>query len=393
MEKKKRPRWLWLTGIALLVVILLGVLLLPKGIVVETATIERGPLVVSVDEQGRTRARDRYTVAAPVTGRLLRTKLDAGDTVTAGDVVARIAPPPADARASATLRNELAAVQARSRATDAALREAEGAYQLAREEASRRADLFAKGLVSAESRDIYVQKAAAARARATSARASAAAARADVDSARSRLLGTSGSSEGTVVIEVHTPVSGTILRVVEESERVVQAGTPLFELSGGEGLELIVDLLTEDAVKVRPGNEIRVTGWGGERVLPGRVRYVEPGAFTKISTLGVEEQRVNVIGDLIDPPAELGAGYRIEAAIVVWTGENVLKIPTSAVFRRQNAWHTFTVADGRARLQAVEIGQRGSDYAELRSGLDEGATVIIFPSDLIEDGVRVANND
>ncbi len=393
MEKKNWPRWLWLTGIALLLAILLVALLRPAGVVVDTAIIERGPLVVTVDEQGRTRARDRYTVAAPVTGRLLRTKLDEGDAVKAGDVVARIAPPPADARASATLRNELAAAQARSRAADASLREADGAYQLAREEAVRRADLFARGLVSAESRDTYLQNAAAARARATSARASAAAARADVDSARSRLLGASGSGEGTAVIEVRTPVDGTILRVLEESERVVQAGAPLFELSGGEGLELIVDLLTEDAVKVHPGDDIRVTGWGGERVLPGTVRFVEPGAFTKISTLGVEEQRVNVIGDLIDPPTELGAGYRIEAAIVVWTGENVLKIPTSAIFRRQNAWHTFVLADGRARLRAVEIGARSIDYAELRNGLDEGATVIVFPSDLIEDGARVTSSD
>ncbi|MCB1624181.1 MAG: HlyD family efflux transporter periplasmic adaptor subunit, partial [Pseudomonadales bacterium] len=252
-------------------------------------------------------------------------------------------------------------------------------------------DLFAKGLVSAESRDSYSQNAAAERARASSARATLAAARSEVDSARARLLGVSGTANAAVTIEVRAPVSGTILRVVEESERVVQAGAPLFELGGSGGLELIVDLLTEDAVQVHPGDQIRATNWGGDHVLLGKVRYVEPGAFTKISTLGVEEQRVNVIGDLVDPPATLGAGYRVEAAIVTWTGEDVLKIPTSAIFRRQNAWRTFVVEDGRAHLRAVEIGRRGTEYAQVLGGLNEGARVIVFPSDLIDDGIRVSD--
>ncbi|MBK6597580.1 MAG: efflux RND transporter periplasmic adaptor subunit [Proteobacteria bacterium] len=391
MEPPKSRRWIYLGLAGLLGVALLVLLLRPSGTVVDTATVARGTLSVTVEEQGRTRARERYTVAAPITGRLLRTKFEAGDSVKAGDILAKIGPPPNDARATATLRSDLAAAQARARAAEAALREADSASKLASAEAARRVDLFAKGLVSAESRDSFSQTAAAERARASSARATLAAARSEVESARSRLLGAGGNTGNGATIEVRSPVSGTILRVVEESERVVQAGASLFELGGGGGLELIVDLLTEDAVQVHPGDAIRVTGWGSDRVLPGKVRYIEPGAFTKISTLGVEEQRVNVIGDLIDPPPELGAGYRIEAAIVTWTGDNVLKIPTSAIFRRQNAWHTFVVEDGRAQLRAVEIGRRGTDFAQVLSGVDEGANVVVFPSDLIEDGIRVSD--
>ena len=177
----------------------------------------------------------------------------------------------------------------------------------------------------------------------------------------------------------------------EQSERVVASGTPLFDVSKGDELELVIDYLTQEAILIRPGNKVVVSDWGGATPLSGTVRYVEPGAFTKISTLGVEEQRVNVIVDLDAPPPELGAGFRITAAIVYWESDNLLKIPTSAIFRSNQMWHTFVVRDDEARLQALEIGHRNDDFAQLLSGVDNGDVVILYPSDLIEHGTLVSS--
>ena len=371
---------------------ILWVALRPAATRVEVAPVERGNLDVTVEEQGKTRARDRYTVAAPITGRLLRTEVDEGMHVERGEVLATMAPPPEDPRTEATIRAELMAAEARMRESEASLEEARTADEQARREAARRRDLFAQGAISTETREQYERSAKSARARLETARASLRAARADVDRARSRLLGVPADTDGggDTIAPVRAPAAGTVFRVHEESERVVPAGTPLFEIGVGRGLELVIDLLTEDAVQVESGDVIRITGWGGDDGLEGRVRYVEPQAFTEVSALGVEEQRVNVIGDLLDPPASLGAGYRIEAAIVTWSGTDVLMLPTSAIFRRGKGWNAFVVEGGRARLREIEIGRRGAERVELLGGLEEGSQVIVFPSDLVEEGVRVA---
>jgi HlyD family secretion protein len=386
-SKKKRG-----IVIALLVAaagVILALALRPEKISVHTASVSRGTLSVTVQEQGRTRARDRYTVAAPITGRLLRSRLKEGDRLEQGETVAKMAPPPEDSRAEAVLQAAVVAAAARKAEMQARLEEIQSSYDRAQSEFARRQELYQKGLIGIEDRDLYAQTAEAARARLASAKASLAAARAELDSARARLLGASSGAGSEVLIAVTTPVRGTVLRIYEESERVVQAGSPLVELNAGDRLELVIDLLTTDAVKVQAGAPILITGWGGDSVLKGVVRYVEPGAFTKISTLGVEEQRVNVIGDLIDAAPNLGAGYRIEAAIVTWSADDVLRIPTSAIFRRQNGWHTFVIEDGRARLRALKLGRRGTDFAQVLEGVSEGDQVLEFPSDLIADGVHV----
>jgi HlyD family secretion protein len=337
----------------------------------------------------------RYTVAAPISGRLLRTEVDEGRKVEAGDVLATMAPPPEDPRNQATARAELAAAEARARESEAALSEAESADAQARRETERRRDLFAKGAISIETREKYEQAARSSSARLDTARASLRAARAELERARSRLLGIKVDGDGTqpMTSAVRAPVAGTVLQVPEQRDRVVPAGTPLFEIGEGDGLEIVVDLLTEEAVQVHAGDAIQITGWGAANTLAGRVRYVEPQAFTEISALGVEEQRVNVIGDLLDPPASLGAGYRIEAAIVTWRGEDVLRVPTSAIFQRGGQWHCFAIESGRARLRDVEIGHRGAEDAEVLGGLEQDDVVILFPSDLIEDGVSVSAPD
>lgn len=393
-EQDKSPKinwkkWLLIAAAVAVVLAMAAAMLQPKVIDVQLTQAAKGPLSVAVEAQGQTRARLRYTVAAPISGRLLRTQLTVGNRVERGDVLARITPPPTDARSLATARAELAAAQARERQAGAARAEAASAARVAQAEAARRAELFGMGMVSVESRDTYAQAARAASDRVASAQASLVAAQADVQSARSRLLGAGNTGGDAGAIEVRAPVSGQVLKVVEESERVVAAGSPLFEMSQGDALELVVDVLTQDAVQVRAGQPMRITGWGGAGTLAGKVRHVEPGAFTKVSALGVEEQRVNVIGDLEAAPPALGAGYRIEAAIVTWTGEQVLQIPTGALFRRAGAWQAFAVQEGRARLRKLEIGHRNAEFAEVAAGLKEGEQVIVFPSDLIVEGVRV----
>ncbi len=358
----------------------------PAPLAVETAQVGQTPLLVTVEEQGRTRAREPYTVAAPVTGQLLRTALVEGDRVSAGQIVASIAIAPDDRRTAAVLEAAEAAAEARERVAAAALEEAGSASARARQEAQRRETLFTQGLIAREEREAYAQLAAAAQAREANARAALQAAAAERESARSQRL---GSQADAGILDVLAPAAGTVQRVFEKSERVVAAGTPLFQISNGDALELVVDLLTQEAVQVRPGDRMLVSGWGGEQALEGVVRYVEPQAFTKFSALGVEEQRVNVIGELVSPNPGLGAEYRIEAAIVVDEAEAVLSVPMSALFRRAGQWQVFAVVEGRVQLREVQIGRRNSAQAEVLAGLAEGERVVVFPSDLVLDGIAV----
>src|SRR5574337_1038285 len=270
----------------------------------------------------------------------------------------------------------------------AAVSEARGNEELAQDAAARRAALYAKGVVSLETRDLYNAFLHLAGARLASAQAAVVAANAQVESARARLIGSNSQSHRQDLVDVRAPASGTVLHVLQKSERVIPSGTPLFDLSNGNALELVIDVLTEDAAHVRAGNPIHVTGWGGDATLQATVSYVEPSAFTKVSALGVEEQRVNVIGDLADPPRSLGVQFRIDASIVTWSGR-VLRIPNGAMFRRDGAWQVFAVKDGRARLRKLKVGHRGQHFIEVKSGLAAGDSVILFPSDQVADGVRV----
>ena len=381
----------WIIPVAIIILVILALVYAtrPNPLPVEAATIEERTLTVLVEEQGRTRARDPYIVAAPITGRLLRSELDEGDTVSTSEVIARIALAPDDQRTEAMARASLAAAEARFTAAEASLMEAESAVARARKEEERRQELFKNNLTSQEELEYFFQISDSANARLMSARATLEAASAEVESARSRLLGINlDNDEG--IMEVTAPVDGTIYRVYEESERVVQAGTPLFDISNDDTLEIVIDLLTQDAVKVSPGDIILVSGWGDERTISARVSYIEPQAFTKISALGVEEQRVNIIGEFLEDPAPLGAGYRIEAGIVVWEEDGVLTVPTSAMFQRQNTWQVFTIEDGKVAVRNIQLGQRSRDYAQVLNGLSAGDQVILYPSDLIEEGVKVS---
>jgi HlyD family secretion protein len=207
-----------------------------------------------------------------------------------------------------------------------------------------------------------------------------------------RRIAAPASSGNPEELEVPAPVAGTVLRLLKESEGVVQAGTPLLEVGDPTALEVVIDVLTTDAVQIAPGAEVRIERWGGPP-FEGRVRRIEPAAFTKLSALGVEEQRVNVLVDVVAPRerwASLGDGFRVEARIVVWEGSNLVKLPTSAIFRHAGGWAAFRVHDGRARLTPVEIGQRSAREVQIKSGLDAGSRVVVHPSDRVADGSKVA---
>jgi HlyD family secretion protein len=384
-------RWLQI-AVVIIVVGLAYVLLRPTPIDVEVGTVEMRPFFEAIEAEGRTRARNPFLVAAPIGGRLLRINLDEGDAVSSGDTIAVIAPTPQDQRTSAWVQSNLTAAQARLAVANASLQETRSAQQRISRELERREELFSRNLASAEETELYRQLAEAETAKLESAEASVLAAQADIESAEALLLGADPDNDSAedAVIEVKAPVTGTVYTVLEENERVIQAGTPLLEISDQDRLEVIVDLLTQDAVSVEPGDTVYLTGWGGDRTINAFVRSIEPEAFTKVSALGVEEQRVNVIIDLIDAPPNLGAEYRVEVAVVTWQANSTLTIPSSAIFQRSNGWNTFVVENNRVETRPVLIGARGRDFTRVLGGVSEGEQVILYPSDLINEGTTVS---
>ncbi|MDX1491731.1 MAG: efflux RND transporter periplasmic adaptor subunit [Pseudohongiellaceae bacterium] len=387
---------IWTKAIAAVLVIgliaLIAVLMQPAPVPVEVATITEGRFVVTVEDEGRTRARDPYIVASPISGRLLRSYLNEGDSVTQGQVVARVALTPQDNRTVAVESANLLSAEARLRAEQALLEEAQGALSATRRELERREELLQNRLISQEEVESYRQAVVATQARVTSGQAAVEAATADVESVRSRLRGSNiqVDAENSEIQEITAPVNGTVLRVMEESERVILAGTPLFEISNQDILEVVVDLLTQDAVRVDTGDQVSINGWGGDVPVEGVVRYIEPQAFTKISALGVEEQRVNVIIDLLNSPQNLGAGYRVEVAVNILDFDRVLLVPTSALFQDPEGWAVYVVEDDRVALRQISIGDRNRNFARVSYGLSEGEQVVLYPSNLIEEGVKVS---
>jgi HlyD family secretion protein len=412
----------------------------PSPLRVDLGYVSRGPLQVTIDAEGKTRVQDRYVVSAQVTGRLARIEIEAGDTVERHAVIARIDSLPLDAavqeaqerlaewdaqRAGVeTLRpkrDALSQAHARIAAAQAAQREAEAmadkaraALEQARRERQRALRLEAVGAISHGEREavelnettrakeyeaaqLEAQRAAAEVKAAQAALAVLEAQRHDPDYLlevyKARMASVEAElsrlQDDAARTEIRSPVHGQVLRVYEEHTRVVSAGTPLLEVGDLSGLELVIDILSTDAVRVQPGATVRVEHWGGEQILSARVRRVEPAAFTKISALGVEEQRVNVIADFVNPPQVLGDGYRVEASIVVWQAEAVLRVPVSALSRCAEAWCVYVVVNNTAQRRQVTVGQRNGFEAEIHQGLHEGEAVILHPSEHIDHGSRV----
>lgn len=372
----------------------------PAPVRVEVGRVERGRLVVTVDEEGETRVRDRFVVAAPIAGRLARLTLEPGDAVHQGAVVARMHPVPLDPRTRAESVARLEAAEAALRETNAQVENARAAFEQAQRSANRARQLGRTGTIGKEEQE-RVELDETLRGKELEATQFAERAAAyNLEAAKAAVMAPGGDGGQAMVaacesgepgcIELRSPVDGRVLRVPEKSERVVAPGEPLLEIGDASHLEIVVDLLSTDAVKVQPGAPMLIEEWGGPAALSARVRRVEPSGFTKVSALGVEEQRVNVIGDFTGGNDALGDGYRVEARIVVAEVEDALLVPSSALFRRQDAWHVFAVIQGRARLRAVEIGRGTAQQTEVLGGLAVGDEVILHPSDQVADDVRVA---
>lgn len=385
---KNRKLRLALTGLALGALALWAVR--PAPVPVETAVARRGPLVVTVDEEGRTRVRERFVVAAPVSGRLERINLHEGDVVAAGEVMAHLAPSPLDPRAIAQARARLAAAEAARESAKALEVRARSAFDQAHRDRERAERLGQDGIQPAEGRERAASQELAAAADLSAATHAIGAAIQEVAEAGAALLAANPDARRRGgLAPVRAPMRGTVLRVLQESDRVVAAGTPLFEIGDLAEMELVVELLSSDAMRVKPGAVMWVSGFGGAAEVEARVIRVEPSGFTKVSALGVEEQRVNVVGDFLAPPKGVGDGYRVEARIVVWQDARALQVPGSALFRTGEEWRAFAVVDGRAVSRVVEVGERTDRAAAVLSGLVEGERVVLYPGDRVKEGTRV----
>ena len=379
-----------LVGLALVLLLLVIWRLRPTPLEVQTAKVSMGPLRETIDQEGQTRVRDRYVVAAPVPGRLARVLFRAGDSVGQGQVVAWLEPAPLDARTRREASARVAAAEDALQAANAAVLAAQAALNQAERSRARAESLATQGHLAPAAREDAQLLATTRRRELEAATSRAETAAHDVETARGALLASSpASSSPGARSPVRAPASGRVLRLLEESERVLPAGTPILEVGDPGRLEIVSDLLSTDAVKVRAGDTMLVEEWGGEGALHARVRLVEPSGFTKVSALGVEEQRVNVVADLVDSPGPLGDRFRVEARVVLWGSDRVLKLPVSALTRQGEAWAAFVVEAGRARLRPVTLGHRGAFEAEVTSGLREGDEVVAYPSDLIREGVRI----
>jgi len=384
-----------------LLLVLLAVM--PQPVPADFATAVRGNLIVTIDDEGETRMKDVYVVSAPVAGRLLRIDIEAGDTVLAGETMLAQFQPSDPVILDVRTRSEAEAAVKGAEAT-VGLTEAErdrAAAQLdfANAELRRGIPLAKEGTISQstlERRELYVKTALAVFAEADAAVRKS---RADLETARAALITSSTSENGASAQEfmpVRAPINGRVLRLLQESESVLSAGAPLLEVGDPTKLEIVADLLSADAVKIRVGDAVIIDQWGGDTSLQGRVRLIEPFGFTKISALGIEEQRVNVIIDFTSTREEwlsLGHGYRVETRVVIHDRRNVLKVPISALFRTKDSWSVFVQDDGKARLRIVELGQRNNLEAEIIAGLEEGEQVILHPSDRIISGVSLTDRN
>lgn len=366
----------------------------PKPVPVETAAVTRGPLTVRVSEEGKTRIRNRYVVAAPVAGRMRRVPLKAGDEVKAGDTlltaIVPTAAPLLDGRAREQAEAAVAVSEAAGQQVAESLAAARAALQLAEAERDRVRSVTRTGTVSASERDRAEGEASI---KAAEVRALEFAIKVnEFRLAQAKAALARGAADAAELVEVRSPVSGSVLKVMQESETVVLPGTPILEVGDPDDLEIEAEILSRDAVTIQPGDPVDIEQWGGQTPLKGRVRRVEPAGYTKISALGVEEQRVLVLCDLTDPPEaarRLGDRYRVEARVAVWQADDVLLAPAGALFREGNQWKTFVYQNGRAIARAVTAGHSDGQFTEILGGLQPGEELLLHPPDNVKDGTAV----
>lgn len=381
-DTSRRPRrWLPYVGVvALMALVAAG--FWPKPAPVETARVSLGKLRVTVNEEGRTRIRQRYIVSAPVAGQLRRIPFKAGADISSTQMVVAVIDPARPALLDARSHTQ---AEAQRDSAGAQLEHARAQQRFAASELQRIEKLFKATTVSDQELD-------QARLRETIAARELTAAEAAVRRAEAELLEFTTPVSDRPAVELFSPVCGRVLKVFEESSRTVTVGTPLLEIGDPTDLEVIIENLSRDGAIIKPGMPVELEQWGGSEPLQATVRFVEPAAFTKISALGVEEQRVYVVANLLTPAAQrgnLGDNFRVEARVITWQKEQALKLPNGAIFRRGDQWHAYTIESGCARLRPVKVGRASDTETEVLDGLKEGDAVILYPGDRIQDGLRV----
>ncbi len=367
----------------------------PKPVLIETGKVLCGPLTVRVSEEGKTRVRNRYIVAAPVAGRMRRVPFKPGDEVKAGETILTaiepVVAPLLDPRARAQAEAVVSMREASRKQAAESLAATHAASKMAESELERVRSVTRSGTVSQSDRDRVEMESSMRASEVRAAEFSQQVADYELAQARASLERPEMSSIGNLV-EVKTPVSGRILKVMQESEMVVAPGQQILEIGDPADLEIEAEILSRDAVTIHPGDSAEIDQWGGESPLKGRVRRVEPAAFTKVSALGVEEQRVIVLSDLVAPPElakALGDRYRVEVQVAVWHSEDVLIVPAGSLFREGNAWKCYLFENGKAKLTSIEAGHSDGRYTEILSGLNAGQEVLLHPPDTVKDGTSI----
>ena len=370
----------------------------PRPIAVDLATVVKGPMEVTIDDEAKTRVRDVYTVSAPVAGKVLRNPREVGDQVTADETVVAVMQPmrPSflDVRSREELQAALAAAEAAERLADHDVHRIQASLDYYRSELRRVEKLKVGETISAKALDEAKFSVEANEATLGSAKAQLEVRRNERASIAARLTDPSDTNppdDSSCCIQIRSPVTGRVLKVIQESENVVQPGTPLIDIGDPLDLEVVADLLSTDAVQIKEGSSVRIDGWGGPPI-QGRVARIDPAGFLKVSALGIEEQRVRTRIDFVDPPemwSTLGHDYRVIVHVTIWKGDNVLTVPVGTLFRVGEDWAVFAVRDGRARTTPVKIDHQNGRVAEVVSGLSEGDRIILHPSDRITDGVAI----
>jgi HlyD family secretion protein len=400
MDLKRLRPWAWPAGIALLVAAGLAFSFWPRAVAVDIEEAAKAPMMTAISDDGITRVREVFVLSAPIAGKLLRVESHAGDFIEARKtVVATIEPSdPAflDARAQRQLGFMVSAARAARDLAQANLQGREAEQKLAARELGRARELFSKGVVSKARVDTAEASLSALDAAVATARAALRQREFEIQTAEAALVSPGAAAAGDQAgccIQLRAPVDGQLLRVLQENESIVMPGQPIAEVGDPANLEIVVDLVSSEAVQVAEGDEVIITQWGGQGDLKGQVRRIEPFGQQKVSALGIEERRVNVLIDIASPRAEwarLGHGFQVEAAIVRWRGENVLQVPVGALFRQGKDWAVYRVDGGRARLATVVTGHFNDATAEITQGLAPGDRVILHPGEGVSDGVKVA---
>lgn len=394
-----RISWTSIVGVGIAIAAVAAVIwaMRPQPIAVETARATKGRFIATVNEDGKTRVRERYVVAAPLAGGMARISLKVGDRVRDGDSVTTITPSPVpllDARSRREAEERLGAAEATRERTQAAVQRADAQLAQARTDLDRTRDLAARGATTTQALERAELAMRVADRDARAAQFQDHAAEHEVSQARALLARYDrGGDAAAERWNITAPVAGAVLKVFQESETIVSPGTPLLEIGDPSDLEIVIDVLSSEAVEIRPGAQVTIEAWGGPQPLAGRVRRIEPAGFTKVSTLGVEEQRVNVIIDVTSSPEArggLGDGYRVEARITVFEKDDALIVPVGALFRTGPQWQVYLVQGGRVELRNVELVRRSGRLAAIAAGLNEGDEVVVYPGDRVRPGSAVA---